>query len=75
MEYGNGETNQLTWKTNDNRYHNADFHVNEDNLNVNVAMLGRLVENGDTVLDIGCGEGKFDSTRADTRTDCLYICQ
>lgn len=23
----------------------------------------------------GCGEGKFDSTRADTRTDCLYICQ
>jgi len=22
-----------------------------------------------------CGEGKFDSTRANTRTDCLYICQ
>ena len=22
-----------------------------------------------------CGEGKFDSIRANTRTDCLYICQ
>ena len=23
----------------------------------------------------GCGEGKFDSTKAHTGTDCLYICQ
>ena len=73
MEYGNGETNQLTWKTNDNRYHNADFHVNEDNLNVNVAMLGRLVENGDTVLDIGCGEGKFGAVIAHKNCDIYGI--
>ena len=29
----------------------------------------------DFQIILGCGEGKFDSTRANTRTDCLYICQ
>ena len=28
-----------------------------------------------TCLLYTSGEGKFDSTRANTRTDCLYICQ
>ena len=59
MEYGNGKTNQLVWRSSDNRYHNAEFKVNEDNDNVNVAMLARQVEAGSKVLDIGCGEGKF----------------
>lgn len=59
MEYGNGPTNELVWKTVHNRYHNEDFQVHEDNLNVNVAMLSQYIHEGDTVLDIGCGEGKF----------------
>ena len=28
---------------------------------------------GELPYSHGCGEGKFDSTRADTGTDCLYI--
>lgn len=59
MEYGNGSNNQLVWKTTENKYHNADFDVDENNVNVNVAILSKFVEPGDTVLDIGCGEGKF----------------
>lgn len=33
--------------------------MNEDNDNVNVAILARQVNAESTVLDIGCGEGKF----------------
>ena len=29
---------------------------------------------GELPYSHGCGEGKFDSIRANTRTDCLYIC-
>lgn len=59
MEYGNGTTNQLVWQSSDNRYHNADFQVTEDNLNVNVAMLAKYVSSGSLILDVGCGEGKL----------------
>ncbi len=59
MEYGNGDINHLVWKSSNNRYHNQDFEVDENNLNVNVAILSKYVQNGDRVLDIGCGEGKF----------------
>ena len=59
MEYGNGKTNQLVWKQTENRYHNASFDVDEDNLNVNIAMLSKYVQPGEAVLDVGCGEGKL----------------
>lgn len=59
MEYGNGKTNQLVWKQTENRYHNASFNVDENNLNVNVAMLSKYVQPEEVVLDIGCGEGKL----------------
>ena len=59
MEFGNGKKNQLVWRSSENRYHNEEFKVNEDNDNVNVAILARQVNAESTVLDIGCGEGKF----------------
>jgi len=59
MEYGNGKTNQLTWRENINRYHNQKFDVDVDNPNVNVAVLSKYVNREDRVLDFGCGEGKF----------------
>ena len=59
MELGNGKKNQLVWRSSENRYHNEEFKVNEDNDNVNVAILARQVNAESTVLDIGCGEGKF----------------
>ena len=60
MEYGNGETNNLVWKSPENRYHNEEIEeVTLDNDNVNISVLGRLVDEGSVVLDIGCGEGKF----------------
>ena len=57
--FGNGKKNQLVWRSSENRYHNEEFKVNEDNDNVNVAILARQVNAESTVLDIGCGEGKF----------------
>ena len=59
MEYGNGEKNQLVWKSTDNKYHNEHFDADENNINVNVSMLSKYVSKEDIVLDIGCGEGKF----------------
>lgn len=59
MEYGNGMTNQLVWRTLDNKYHDDKFQVEDDNPNVNVAILGRFVSQGERILDVGCGEGKF----------------
>lgn len=59
MEYGNGKTNQLVWRENENRYHNDDFKVTADNLNVNVAVLSNYIVPKSKVLDIGCGEGKL----------------
>lgn len=59
MEYGNGERNQLVWRSPENRYHNEDFCVDQDNQNVNVAMLAKKVQTGSRILDVGCGEGKF----------------
>ena len=59
MEYGSGATNHLVWRTVENRYHNEKFQVDEENINVNVAMLGKLVRDDDNILDIGCGEGKL----------------
>lgn len=41
MEYGNGERNQLVWRSPENRYHNEDFCVDRNNQNVNVAMLAK----------------------------------
>ena len=38
MEFGNGKKNQLVWRSSENRYHNEEFKVNEDNDNVNVEM-------------------------------------
>ena len=35
--------NQLVWRSSENRYHNEEFKVNEDNDNVNVAILARQV--------------------------------
>lgn len=71
MEYGNGETNQLIWKSPENRYHNEEFDVDETNENVNVAMLARFVSSGQSVLDIGCGEGKLGSVLR--RKNCLMV--
>lgn len=59
MEYGNGERNQLVWRSPENRYHNEDFCVDRNNQNVNVAMLAKKVQAGSRILDVGCGEGKF----------------
>lgn len=39
MEFGNGKKNQLVWRSSENRYHNEEFKVNEDNDNVNVRYL------------------------------------
>ena len=43
MEFGNGKKNQLVWRSSENRYHNEEFKVNEDNDHVNVAILARQV--------------------------------
>ena len=51
MEFGNGKKNQLVWRSSENRYHNEEFKVNEDNDNVNVAILARQVNAESTVLD------------------------
>lgn len=59
MEYGNGYTNQLVWRSSENRYHNEEFQVDENNQNVNVSILSQFISNGEKVLDIGCGEGKL----------------
>ena len=50
MEFGNGKKNQLVWRSSENRYHNEEFKVNEDNDNVNVAILARQVNAESTVL-------------------------
>lgn len=59
MEYGNGEVNHLVWKVTSNRYHHEEEGLTLDNPNVNISILGRQVTEDSTVLDIGCGEGKF----------------
>ena len=71
MEYGNGIKNELIWKTTENKYHNENFAVNENNINVNVAMLSKYVMPGSNVLDIGCGEGKFGALIASK--NCIVI--
>ena len=47
MEYGNGEKNQLVWKSTDNKYHNEHFDADENNINVNVSMLSKYVSKED----------------------------
>ena len=59
MEYGNGNTNCLVWKTTDNRYHHEEDCLTLDNLNVNISILGREIACHSCVLDVGCGEGKL----------------
>ena len=66
--------------------HNPDFNRvqfeavrSEAGLNRFVMAPTKWIEQsfikGELPYSHGCGEGKFDSTRANTRTDCLYICQ
>ena len=59
MEYGNGATNCLVWKTTENRYHHEEDCLTVENLNVNISILGREIADHSFVLDIGCGEGKL----------------
>lgn len=59
MEYGNGDTNCLVWKTMQNRYHHEEDSLTIENLNVNISILGREIANHSCVLDVGCGEGKL----------------
>ena len=65
MEYGNGTTNQLIWQSQNNRYHNMNFDVRPDNVNVNVAVLSGYVQPNDRILDVGCGEGKLGAILKD----------
>ena len=64
--------------------HNLDFNRvqfeavrSEAGLNRFVMTPTKWIEQGfikgELQYSHGCGEGKFDSTRADTGTDCLYI--
>lgn len=66
--------------------HNPDFNRvqfeavrSEAGLNRFVMAPTKWIEQsfikGELSYSHGCGEGKFDSTRANTGADCLYICQ
>nr|WP_296440302.1 methyltransferase domain-containing protein [uncultured Acetatifactor sp.] len=59
MEYGNGDTNCLVWKTQENRYHHEDDQLTIENINVNISILGQEIVPHSWVLDVGCGEGKL----------------
>ena len=65
--------------------HNPDFNRvqfeavrSEAGLNRFVMTPTKWIEQGfikgELPYSHGCGEGKFDSTRANTGTDCLHIC-
>ena len=67
-------------------FHNSDFNRvqfeavrSEAGLNRFVMTPTKWIEQsfikGELPYSHGCGEGKFDSTRANTGADCLYICQ
>lgn len=47
----------------------------DENSRFSLTELEQGFIKGELPYSHGCGEGKFDSTRANTGTDCLYICQ
>ncbi len=72
MEYGNASVNHLVWRKSENKYHKEE-EITLDNPNVNISILGKEIQPGSMVLDVGCGEGKLAKILQDRKCSLYGI--